>query len=127
MNYSVIMIMDEASCSSHLAEDDGHEEEVEQQRLRQVAVVEGEEEDGEEDGDVLVGGAAVGGAQQLQARHRDHQRADPEGGGVRQTDADGERGPGAEGRADREAESRALTLCPVSSDWPAPGHCRSAR
>lgn len=42
-----------------------------------MAVVEGEEEDGEEDGDVLVGGAAVGGAQQLEAGHRDHQGADP--------------------------------------------------
>lgn len=49
-----------------------------------MAVVEGEEEDGEEDGDVLVGRAAVGGAQQLQARHRDHQRTNPEGGGVKQ-------------------------------------------
>lgn len=69
------------TCSSHLAENDGHEEEVEQQRLRQMAVIEGEEEDGEEDGDVLVGGAAVGGAEQLQARHCDHQSADPGGGG----------------------------------------------
>lgn len=65
--------------SSHLAEDDGHEEEVEQQRLRQMAVVEGEEEDGEEDCHVLVRRAAVGGTEQLQARHCDHQSADPGG------------------------------------------------
>lgn len=67
--------------SPHLAEDDGHQEEVEQQRLRQVAMVQGEEEDGEEDGDVLVRRTAVGGAKQLQARHGDHQGADPEGEG----------------------------------------------
>ena len=64
----------------HLAEDDGHEEEVEQERLGQVGAVEGEEEDGEENGGVLVGGAAVGGAQQLEARHRDHQSAQPAAG-----------------------------------------------
>lgn len=64
--------------SSHLAEDDRHQEEVEQQRFRQMPVVQGEEEDGEEDGDVLVGRTAVGGAKQLQARHRDHQSTDPE-------------------------------------------------
>lgn len=65
--------------SPHLAEDDGHEEEVEQQRLGQMAVVEGEEEDGEEDRHVLVGGTAVGGTKQLQACHCDHQSADPGG------------------------------------------------
>lgn len=65
--------------SSHLAENDGHEEEVEQQRLGQMAVVEGEEEDGEEDRHILVGRTAVGGTKQLQARHRDHQSADPGG------------------------------------------------
>lgn len=67
--------------SSHLAEDDGHEEEVKQQRLRQMAVVKGEEEDGEEDCHILVGRTAVGGTKQLQARHCDHQSADPGGGG----------------------------------------------
>lgn len=65
--------------SSHLAEDDGRQEEVEQQRFGQMAVVQGEEEDGEEDGDVLVSRTAVGGAKQLQARHRDHQSAHPAG------------------------------------------------
>lgn len=64
--------------SPHLAEDDGHQEEVEQQRLGQVAIVQREEEDGEEDGDVLVRRTAVGGAKQLQAHHGDHQGADPE-------------------------------------------------
>lgn len=66
-------------CSTHLAENNGHEEKVEQQRLRQVTVVEGEEEDGEEDGHVLVGGTAVGGTKQLQAGHCDHQSSDPGG------------------------------------------------
>lgn len=42
-----------------------------------MAIVEGEEEHGKQDGDVLVGGAAVARAQQLQARHGDHQRAHP--------------------------------------------------
>lgn len=65
--------------SSHLAENDGHDEEVEQQRLGQMAVVEGEEEDGEEDCHILVGGTAVGGTQQLQACHGDHQSAHPGG------------------------------------------------
>lgn len=51
--------------SSYLAEDDGHQEEVEQQRLGQMPMVQGEEEDGEEDGDVLVSRTAVGGAKQL--------------------------------------------------------------
>lgn len=46
-----------------------------------MAVVEGEEEDGEEDGHVLVGGTAVGGTEQLQARHCDHQSAYPGGRG----------------------------------------------
>lgn len=58
--------------STHLAENNGHEEKVEQQRLRQVTVVEGEEKDGEENGHVLVGGTAVGGTKQLQAGHCDH-------------------------------------------------------
>lgn len=66
--------------SSYLAEDDGHQEEVKQQRLGQMPVVQGEEEDGEEDGDVLVSRTAVGGAKQLQARHCDHKGTDPEGG-----------------------------------------------
>lgn len=66
--------------SSYLAEDDGHQEEVKQQRLGQMPMVQGEEEDGEEDGDVLVSRTAVGGAKQLQARHCDHKGADPEGG-----------------------------------------------
>lgn len=51
--------------SSYLAEDDGHQEEVEQQRLGQMPMVQGEEEDGEEDGDVLVSRTAVRGAKQL--------------------------------------------------------------
>lgn len=63
--------------SSHLAENNGHEEEVEQQRLWQMTVVEGEEEEGEEDGHILVGGTAVGGTEQLQACHCDHQSAHP--------------------------------------------------
>lgn len=63
--------------SPHLAENDGHDKEVEQQRLWQMAVVEGEEEDGEEDRHVLVGGTAVGGTEQLQASHCDHQSAHP--------------------------------------------------
>lgn len=63
--------------SSHLAENNGHEEEVEQQRLGQMAVVEGEKEDGEEDGDILVGGTAVAGTKQLQASYCDHQSANP--------------------------------------------------
>ncbi len=66
-------------CASHLAEDNGHEEEVEQQRLGQMAVVEGEEEHGEEDGHILVRRTAVGGAKQLQTRNCDHQGSDPAG------------------------------------------------
>lgn len=67
--------------SSYLAEDDGHQEEVKQQRLGQMPMVQGEEEDSEEDGDVLVSRTAVGGAKQLQARHCDHKGANPDGGG----------------------------------------------
>lgn len=68
--------------SSYLAEDDGHQEEVEQQRLGQMPMVQGEEEDGEEDGDVLVSRTAVGGAKQLQACHCDHKGANPGGEGA---------------------------------------------
>lgn len=65
--------------SSHLAENNGHEEKVEQQCLRQMTVVEGEEENGEQDAHILVGGTAVRGTKQLQAGHCDHQSSDSGG------------------------------------------------
>lgn len=66
-------------CSSYFAENDGHDKEVEQQRLRQMTIVKSEEEDSEEDHHILVGRTAVRGTKKLQACYRDHQSTDPGG------------------------------------------------
>lgn len=67
------------SRSSYFAENDGHDKEVQQQRLRQMAIVKREEEDSEEDHHILVGRTTVGGTKKLQACYCDHQSADPGG------------------------------------------------
>lgn len=57
---------------SDLAKDDGHDEEVKQQRLRELLVIKGEEQDSKEDSDVLICWTAKGRTQQFQPSNSYH-------------------------------------------------------
>lgn len=61
-----------------LAEKDGHNEKIQQQRLGELPVIKCEKQDREEDSDILICRTTEGRTQQLQPSDSYHKSSDPE-------------------------------------------------